>query len=65
MKLSKKIFLLAAFIFMLLMAWLAYDISKKTTFPGSKSKNDFRKDTVDTEVNDSINLLDKDKPALR
>ncbi len=40
MKLSKKVFLLVAFIFLLIIAWFVYDVSKKTTFPGSKSKNE-------------------------
>jgi hypothetical protein len=33
---SKKIFLLIAGIFFLLLLYVSYDISKRTTFPGSK-----------------------------
>jgi hypothetical protein len=36
MKISKKIFLLVAVIFFLLLAYASYDISTRTTFPGSK-----------------------------
>lgn len=65
MKLSKKIFLLAAFIFMLLMAWLAYDISKKTTFPGSKSKNEVVKDTVNADIDSRIKLQETDTQSIQ
>lgn len=33
---SKKIFLLLALIFFAIMAYISYDISSRTTFPGSK-----------------------------
>lgn len=36
MKRSKKIFLAVAAIFFLVMIVIGYDISKRTTFPGSK-----------------------------
>ncbi|MDN3203676.1 hypothetical protein [Algoriphagus sediminis] len=36
MEKKKKIFLAAFLIFMLIMIWIGYDISKRTTFPGSK-----------------------------
>ena len=36
MKKSKVIFLIAAAIFLIIMALIGYDISSKTTFPGSK-----------------------------
>jgi hypothetical protein len=46
MRLSKKIFLIVAVIFMILLAYMSYDISRKTTFPGSKPqlKERLRKD---------------------
>ena len=36
MKRSKKLFLLLAALFLLLMLYISYDISQRTTFPGSK-----------------------------
>ncbi|WP_296700993.1 hypothetical protein [Algoriphagus sp.] len=36
MKRNKKIFLILFVIFMLIMGWIGYDISTRTTFPGSK-----------------------------
>ena len=38
MKNSKKLFLALAFVFFGVMVYLGYDISSKTTFPGSKSQ---------------------------
>jgi hypothetical protein len=35
---SKKIFLSVAIIFLILLAYASYDISSRTTFPGSKSQ---------------------------
>ncbi len=36
MKKNKIIFLILATLFLLAMAWIGYDISSRTTFPGSK-----------------------------
>ncbi|MFC3414744.1 hypothetical protein [Algoriphagus hitonicola] len=36
MQKNKKLFLLLFVIFMLLMLWIGYDISQRTTFPGAK-----------------------------
>lgn len=36
MKRSKILFLVFAGIFFLLLLWVSYDISRRTTFPGSK-----------------------------
>ena len=36
MKRSKKIFLVVALIFIVLVLFVAYDISQRTTFPGQK-----------------------------
>ncbi|REG94227.1 hypothetical protein C8N25_10152 [Algoriphagus antarcticus] len=36
MQRNKKIFLILFVIFMLIMGWIGYDISQRTTFPGSK-----------------------------
>ncbi|MHA7128590.1 hypothetical protein [Algoriphagus namhaensis] len=33
---KKKIFLIVFILFMAIMLWIGYDISKRTTFPGSK-----------------------------
>ena len=33
---SKKIFMVVVIVFMLLMLWFAYDVSKKTTAPWNK-----------------------------
>jgi len=35
---SKKIFTAAAALYLLLLIYASYDISRKTTFPGSKSQ---------------------------
>lgn len=36
MQKNKKIFVIIFIIFMLIMMWIGYDISQRTTFPGSK-----------------------------
>lgn len=52
---SKKIFALFAVFFILLLAWASYDISSRTTFPGSrpqlrerllKQQDDYPGDTI-------------------
>jgi hypothetical protein len=35
---SKKIFLVVVVLFFLFLIWLMYDISSRTTFPGSKNR---------------------------
>ncbi len=37
---SKKIFVIVVIIFLLIMAWFAYDVSIKTTAPWNKDKVD-------------------------
>lgn len=37
---SKKIFVASAIVFMALLGYVVYDISSRTTFPGSRSKPD-------------------------
>jgi hypothetical protein len=50
---SKKVFLLIAFLFFVLMIYIGYDISSKTTFPGSKPQ--LKERIVDQMIkNDSI-----------
>ena len=52
MKRSKKIFLILAGIFMLILLLFAYDVSRRTTFPGSKPEaTDLPNDTADTTKN--------------
>ena len=57
---SKKIFLLIAGIFLLLLLYVSYDISKRTTFPGSKPQLKERimekYDKKDSALTDSLNL---------
>jgi hypothetical protein len=60
---GKKIFVFIAIIFVILLAYASYDISRKTTFPGSKGQLKERlkekygeKDSVS---NDSINGFSK------
>lgn len=60
---GKKIFVLLAIVFVILLAYASYDISRKTTFPGSKSQLKERlkekyagKDTVS---NDSVTGFSK------
>ena len=52
MKRSKKIFLTFAVVFFVAIAYLGYDISRRTTFPGSQSLSEekpVKKDSKDTE----------------
>lgn len=42
MKKSKKIFLVVALIFILLVLVIAYDISQRTTFPGQKPATEMK-----------------------
>ena len=58
---NKKIFLVFAIIFFGLMIYIGYDISSKTTFPGSKSQLKERikdeiinRDSAEYAVKDSI-----------
>jgi hypothetical protein len=60
---GKKIFVALAIVFVILLAYVSYDISRKTTFPGSKSQLKERlkekyleKDSVS---NDSVNEFSK------
>jgi len=60
---GKKIFVFLAVLFVILLAYASYDISRKTTFPGSKSQLKERlrekysgKDSVS---NDSVNGFSK------
>jgi hypothetical protein len=57
---SKKIFLLIAGIFFLLLVYVSYDISKRTTFPGSKPQLKERimekYNMKDSSLTDSLNL---------
>ncbi len=54
MKRSKKIFLIIAIIFLIIILAVSYDISRKTTFPGSKPQlkerilkdNDAKRDSL-------------------
>lgn len=52
---SKKVFLGAAVAFFFFLAWVVYDISRRTTFPGSKSKakttsEEAKKDTTKSHL---------------
>lgn len=47
---NKKIFAILFLIFMLIMLWVAYDISKRTTFPGSKGN---LKERINEKLNES------------
>lgn len=49
---NKKIFLILSILFLLIMAYISYDISSRTTFPGSKGLLKERimpSDTVEVE----------------
>jgi hypothetical protein len=55
---SKKIFVAISIVFLLALLYVSYDISRRTTFPGSKSqlKERLKKDYMDTDsVADSLN----------
>ncbi len=62
MKTSKKIFLLLALLFFSAIAYLGYDISSRTTFPGPKSqpKEESIKSKTDTTQMDSLKNKSKD-----
>jgi len=47
MQKNKKIFLFIFVVFMLIILYVSYDISRKTTFPGSKGN---LKERISTEV---------------
>lgn len=59
MKNSKKLFLFFVIIFILAMVYVSYDISSKTTFPGSKpqlqerlfEQSESEKDTLEDDSN--------------
>ena len=58
---SKKVFLAFAAVFFVTLAFVSYDISRRTTFPGSKSqlkerlkKQFFKEDSVTTDTTKAI-----------
>ena len=55
---SKKVFIGIAIVFLILLAYASYDISTRTTFPGSKSqlKERLKKQYVkpDSTIKDSV-----------
>lgn len=53
MKTSKKLFLLLALVFLVTMVYLGYDISSRTTFPGSKHQ---LKERLIDQPDDSIQV---------
>lgn len=53
MKTSKKLFLLLALVFLVTMVYLGYDISSRTTFPGSKPQ---LKERLIDQSDDSIQV---------
>jgi hypothetical protein len=55
---SKKIFVVIAIVFMILLLYASYDIGSRTTFPGSKSqlKERIKKNYLEADsVHDSTN----------
>jgi hypothetical protein len=60
---SKKIFVAAAVVFAVFLALVSYDISRRTTFPGSKPqlkerlKDQYLK--VDSTLNDSLKAIQR------
>ena len=60
---GKKIFVLLAVVFAILLAYASYDISRKTTFPGSKSQLKERLkekySAKDSVSNDGVNGFSK------
>jgi hypothetical protein len=61
MRASKKIFIAIAGIFLLLLSYLGYDISRKTTFPGSKPQ---LKERLKREFNTSKDSSDSLNPKI-
>ena len=61
MKKSKKVFIILALLFFALMIYISYDISSRTTFPGSKPQlkerlmgGEQNENTPDTVQTDSV-----------
>ncbi|MEM7549345.1 MAG: hypothetical protein AAF363_06720 [Bacteroidota bacterium] len=53
---SKKIFLTFAIIFLAIMVYIGYDISSRTTFPGSKPQLKERLlDEIESQDEDTLN----------
>ncbi|UII25932.1 hypothetical protein LVD15_21925 [Fulvivirga maritima] len=50
---SKKVFLIVALVFFAIMVYIGYDISSRTTFPGSKPQLKERLINQQTEEKDS------------
>jgi len=61
MKTSKKIFLVLAILFFVIMIYIGYDISSRTTFPGSKPQLQERllnkENSSDSIKADTVNQL--------
>lgn len=53
---SKKLFMVFAIVFVLLLAWASYDIASRTTFPGSKPQSKGR--TEDSTQKPPVNVED-------
>lgn len=53
---SKKIFAAFAIVFFLMLAYIVYDISSRTTFPGSKPASETSAEpSADSTAYDSVN----------
>lgn len=51
MKHSKKLFLIFAILFFCIMAYVVYDISSRTTFPGAKTRESEQvRDTMEVDT---------------
>ena len=53
---SKKIFFLVAILFFMLLTYFTYDFSRRTTFPGSRTKTSPRFPFGDSLATDSVDL---------
>lgn len=66
MKKSKKIFIVMALLFFIIMIYIGYDISSRTTFPGSKpqlkerlmGEEDITKNVTDSAKTDSTQVVE-------
>lgn len=54
MRRSKKIFIFCIIIFVLAVAYIAYDIASRTTFPGAKES--VKEKTMDSLSNDTMTV---------
>ncbi len=60
---KSKVFLLIAFVFILIIFYVIYDMASKTTFPGGRSKKEQTKSAQDSIYQDTMKIeIRRDEP---